>query len=325
MTAENLEPIGEAAPSVRVTPGVRLRQAREAMGQSAADIATRLRMGVKQVQALEAGDYAALPTGTFLRGFVRNYAKVVGLDPAELVACLEDDHAQARAVQATPVVEPSRQKMAVRDGAGLLSTPQMQGVAIALVMILLGAAVAYWWTHIRTEAPRAATTPVASPAPARSEPTAESVRQPDAVPANAAPAEAVVAPAQADVQPAPVDTPPAPAAPVSEVPAKPAKATEKPSAPDKSKAVEPEKKVRAADSSVVGFTFSGESWVEVADANGRVVLSKRFRNGDAEEVGGKGPLSIVIGNASNTRMALNGLEFDLTPHTRGNVARVNAK
>ncbi|MBL8514524.1 MAG: helix-turn-helix domain-containing protein [Betaproteobacteria bacterium] len=312
-----------------MTPGQHLRQAREAMGQSVADIATRLRMGAKQIQALESGDYAALPTGTFLRGFVRNYAKAVGLDPATVLSSLESSHMPARAVQATPVVEPARQRMQVREATGLFASPQAQGALIALVILLLGVAVAYWWTNIRATAVRTASSSVPAPAgegasTVRGDAKTEPARSPDvaAVPADAAQPSVVANPAldaeQAKLQPPPAAPIAPPVSPVTAAPI-----PEKPA--EKSKPAEPEKKPRTAGSSVVGFTFTGDSWVEVTDANGRVVLSRKFRAGDAEEASGRGPLSIVIGNASNTRMALNGLEFDLAPHTRGAVARVNAK
>jgi cytoskeleton protein RodZ len=313
--ADNLEAAdGTAqADALPATPGQLLRQAREAMGQSAADVAAKLRMGVKQIQALEAGDYAALPTGTFLRGFVRNYAQAMGLDPKVVLARLEETHSPARAVHATPVVEPARQKMAVRTPAGLFASPQLQGVLVAGVILLLAGAVAYWWTFVRGEATRTATTAVpaplqAAPAPTQTQP--ETKIEAAQLPPTEAPAGAVsVAPPQTE---APMAIPVSPQA----EPAPKEKAA---------KTAEPEKKPRAAGSSVVGLTFSGDSWVEITDANGRVILSKKFRAGDAEEVTGRGPLSVIVGNASNTRMALNGLEFDLSPHTRGAVARVNAK
>lgn len=275
-------------------------------------------MGVKQIQALESGDYAALPTGTFLRGFVRNYANAVGLDPKAVLAHLEETHMPARAVHATPVVEPARQKMAVRPPSGVLASPPVQGAIVAAVILLLGAAFAYWWTFMRASAVGTTTT-VSAPlvggqTQAQSETKVEPVRSPDnEVPVAQPPIAGAAMPPQAGETA--VSTPPAP------MPAEPE------SAP-KDKAAKPEaldKKPRAAGTSVVGLTFTGESWVEITDANGRVILSKKFRAGDAEEVTGRGPLSVIVGNASNTRMALNGLEFDLTPHTRGAVARVNAK
>ncbi|MBL8520622.1 MAG: helix-turn-helix domain-containing protein [Betaproteobacteria bacterium] len=297
------------------TPGPRLRQAREAQGLSVADLAARLRMGVKQIQALENDDYGALPTGTFLRGFVRNYAKAVGLDATDLLASLERSHAPARAVLATPVVEPARQKMPVREPAKLLATPQAQGIVIAVVILLLAAAFAYWWTQVRGGVPRTTTTSVSMPAGA-----GVVAPQPEAgnekAPTKDEPAPAAVAGAKAPDSPAAQ-----PQAGEVAIPAPPPSPPATPAA----KPVEQERKPRAAGSSVLGFTFTGESWVEVTDANGRVVLSKKFRAGDAEEVSGRGPLAVVVGNAANTRMALNGLEFDLVPHTRGAVARVNAK
>ena len=67
-----VEPMSaDASPAAPpATVGSVLREAREKLGLSPADIANKLRMGLKQVNALEHADYAALPTGTFLRGFV---------------------------------------------------------------------------------------------------------------------------------------------------------------------------------------------------------------------------------------------------------------
>jgi cytoskeleton protein RodZ len=80
-----------------------------------------------------------------------------------------------------------------------------------------------------------------------------------------------------------------------------------------------------ARTSTLGFTFSGESWVEIIDSNGKTILSRRFKAGDTEEVVGRAPFSVVVGNAKSTRMAFNGREFALEPHTRVSVARVTVK
>ena len=82
------------------------------------------------------------------------------------------------------------------------------------------------------------------------------------------------------------------------------------------------KAIKAVGTGVLGFSFSGESWVEVSDAEGKIVVSRHFKAGDVEEFTGLQPLAIVIGNASVTRMAYNGKEFDLASHTKASVARV---
>ena len=80
-----------------------------------------------------------------------------------------------------------------------------------------------------------------------------------------------------------------------------------------------------AGSGVLGFTFSGESWVEVVDRNGKTVLDIKFKDGETEELIGRAPFTVVIGNAKATRMAYDGKEIDLVPHTRVSVARVTVK
>jgi cytoskeleton protein RodZ len=65
--------------------------------------------------------------------------------------------------------------------------------------------------------------------------------------------------------------------------------------------------------------------VEVVDGGGRIVISRRYAAGEADEVAGRGPFSIVVGNAQATRVAYNGREFDLAPHTKSTVARLTVK
>src|SRR5437764_7290990 len=67
-------------------PGKTLAAQREAMGWTVEQVADQLKLQVRQVVALEAGDYAALPSPAVTRGFVRAYAKLMKLDPAPLVA-----------------------------------------------------------------------------------------------------------------------------------------------------------------------------------------------------------------------------------------------
>ena len=73
-------------PPVRGVPGQALAAQREALGWSVEQVADQLKLAVRQVIALEAGDYAALPSPAVTRGFVRAYAKLVKVDPAPLVA-----------------------------------------------------------------------------------------------------------------------------------------------------------------------------------------------------------------------------------------------
>ena len=78
-------------PADRVDPptvGEELRAAREGAGLSIEEVAQQLKLAPRQVRALEDDDYAKLPGRTFVRGFVRNYARAFGLDADDLVARL---------------------------------------------------------------------------------------------------------------------------------------------------------------------------------------------------------------------------------------------
>ena len=66
--------------------GQRLRAAREAHGLTVEQVAARLRLMNRQVAAMESGNFAALGQAVFARGFVRNYAKLLGLDVEDIVA-----------------------------------------------------------------------------------------------------------------------------------------------------------------------------------------------------------------------------------------------
>ncbi len=337
-----------ATPMTANATGALLRATREAQGLAVSDIANRLRMGTKQVAALESGDFSALPTGTFLRGFVRNYAKTLNLAPDEVLAKLESDHASARPLKATPVVVPAQQNIKVPVPGGELATPKARVAIAGLVVCLLFGAVWYWWEYVRPHRAEGgrAVTPVAAPAVPEA-PVSVPVRPPEIAPAVGPALEpgATAAGEAANKAAAPVSTEPR-AAPVTEkverapssTPAAPAKTpsaaaavppagktatSPPPSAPPAPAASKPV--ATSGSGAVLGFTFSGESWVEVSDANGKQVLSRKFRAGDAEEVVGRPPFSVVIGNAQVTRMAYNGREYDLAPYTKFSVARVAVK
>ena len=58
---------------------------RERRGLSLAAVAAATKISVATLQAMERGDFARLPGGVFTRGFLRAYAREVGLDPEETV------------------------------------------------------------------------------------------------------------------------------------------------------------------------------------------------------------------------------------------------
>ncbi|MCS7286399.1 MAG: DUF4115 domain-containing protein [Anaerolineae bacterium] len=65
--------------------GQRLRERREALGLTIEEVAKETRIKPKFIEALEEGDYNSLPGEIFARGFIRNYALFLGLNPEEML------------------------------------------------------------------------------------------------------------------------------------------------------------------------------------------------------------------------------------------------
>jgi cytoskeleton protein RodZ len=78
----------------------------------------------------------------------------------------------------------------------------------------------------------------------------------------------------------------------------------------------------AAAPAPVALKASAETWVEVQDVNGQVLLQRKLAAGETTSVDGTRPLRLTVGNASATQLLVGGQPLDLAPHTVGNVARL---
>jgi cytoskeleton protein RodZ len=133
------EPREVAATSEPSTPGSVLRKAREARGQSIADVVQVIRFSSRQIEALERDDYASLPGSTAVRGLVRNYAKFLKLDAAPLLAKLDP----AVPVPEADVRPPANMGEAEQATIAERVRPRMAAVwAVILVLALAG----YWYS-----------------------------------------------------------------------------------------------------------------------------------------------------------------------------------
>ena len=267
------------------SPGQVLAESRERQGLSRAEVAQRLHMSPLQVEALEAGDSTRLPKGPFLRGFVRNYAKLLNVDAAPLVAGLT----QAGSKLSAEIVVPSQNIRFEPLHERISSSPYVKGGLIAAVVLAFGAATFYWWTEIRSTPPAGAVA---------QKPVAPAAKQIAAPPLPAA------------------ETPPPTEAPQVDAPAATAPAAVKPAA------VPPAQPPQAPRGTAkLSFTFRGDSWVEVKDATGETIMSRVNATGTQAQVSGKPPLTVIIGNAPSVAVRYNDRDFPLEPHTKVAVAR----
>ena len=101
-------------------PGQRLRSGREAAGLTQAEIANRMHLSVSYIRALEADDYDRLPKAAFVRGYIKNYAKLVNLPGDELANLYQQmaDEARPPPVSSPPPAAPDRRSWWIGGAVG---------------------------------------------------------------------------------------------------------------------------------------------------------------------------------------------------------------
>jgi cytoskeleton protein RodZ len=148
----------------RRTLGATLAAERERQGLARSDVAQRLHMSPSQIEAIERGDYEHLPRGTFLRGFVRNYAKVLNVPAGPLLDLL----AETKPREPAPGIVVPTQNIRFDPLGERFSSPYVKAATLALVAVAVGFAAMYWAMYVRPGRSSAATKPAAPvPAPAQ--------------------------------------------------------------------------------------------------------------------------------------------------------------
>ena len=297
------------------TAGALLREAREAAGMSIDAVALQLKLAPRQVLALEDGDFDHLPGRTFVRGFMRNYARLVHIDPDAVLGALP---ASAAPMLDAPALHETGHTM------GELPTTEAPrhgwtrwAIPLTLVAII-GATAAWEWMHPSGETLRSAVKPAPSSerTPAPRAPEVIGTPLPNPVATTSTPAEAPASaptPPGAAVAPTPSPTATAPEA------ASPATSTATPAEPVAT--TSPVTAPPAANEVPLTLAFRDYSWTLIKDRSGRVLLARMNPGRTAQSISGTPPLDVVIGNAADVTITWRGARVDLAPYTRGNVAR----
>ncbi|MDB5888055.1 MAG: transcriptional regulator [Rhodocyclales bacterium] len=335
----------EESPAAPMTAWQMLREAREARGLSVVEVAQHLKLTPRQVEAMEAGDLAHLPGPAFARGFVRNYARVLHLDPTHFNAALD-------VVREVP---PPFDTLPLGQMPGPASWRFSSLPALGIAAALLALAVAGW--HYRWFEPREeqylADVMGQSGVPAESMPVAS---VPQSAPASAPlgeqstavgaqPSAPVVAPVVDIVAASAVVVAPAASGPVASLVPIAAAASSVSKMTSSSVAAMPIVSSTPIVSAVpktasaplaqsaalsgpvpkgshrLRFSFDADAWVEVRDAGDKVIFSRLSTSGSTQEVQGEAPLQIVIGNAPDVHLTVDGKVLDLASRTHTNVAR----
>lgn len=311
--------------TVSMTTGQRLRQAREQLGLSQQAVAERLCLKMSTVRDIEDDNMSADLASTFVRGYIRSYAKLVHLPEEELLPMLEKQ-APVRVAKVAQMQSFSLGKRRKKRDGWLMSFTWL------IVFVVIGLTGAWWWQNHKAQQEEIATMadqssaqlsqhgegqpvpltdgnvdngasavdPDSSPAPSASNSAAQQV--PAVLDPQAAQQPAVVAPSQASI---PDATPTAPVA-QAQLPT----GTAGVSAPE-------------GDANGLVMDFSGDCWVQVVDATGKSLVSGIQKSGSRLNLAGKAPFKLTLGAPASVQVQFQGKPVDLSRFVKSNrVARL---
>ena len=326
--------------------GARLVTAREARGLAPADVVRMLRLPAATLHALESGSYEQLPPPVFVHGYLRAYARLLGLD-AEMLIAEYDQHLETPAQNIRQVTRDHHQKKP--------HTRHIRTAAVLIVVTTLLLAGPWWYKRLNPDLP--VQSRPASPIPeqaalpeSRSSLALPDTPEPDDGPVlapHAAPepvmsdaADASVAAIGAGVPPDATAVTAEPVltvmhdAPVSANPDTVEQRTGLESTAERTVtdlpiaplAAERKGLVRASRAptgeGAIVIKANDETWADIVDAHGYQLLYSLLRPGIEYRLAGQAPFRVFLGNAPAVELILNQERFDHTPfHRRNNTAR----
>ncbi|MBA5600639.1 cytoskeleton protein RodZ [Pectobacterium aroidearum] len=315
-------------------PGERLREARERLGFTQQTIAERLCLKISTVRDIEDGTTPADLAPTFLRGYVRSYAKLVHLPEDELLPAV-DKQAIPKTISVSPMQSFSLKKSRKKRDGWLMT------ITWLVVLVVLGLTGAWWWQNHQAQQAE-----INSMVDHASSMQAQTEGQPVPLMDNSAPQETATPNSAAAPASTPVDlsatvtaTPSTPSSASSTTPST-APSSQSPSQANTAQhqaagngllgagAVAPAAGTVAESNPVSAahalvMTFTADCWLEVTDASGKKLFSGMQRNGGTLNLDGQSPYKLKIGAPAAVQIQFQGKPVDLSRFVRSNqVARL---
>lgn len=330
----------DRAPSVS-SPGAMLRQAREQQGLSQQNIADKIFVKVNTVDDIENDKIDQTMSVTFTKGYVRNYAKHLGLDADRVISAFESTHNNA---ESHARLQSFSQKVAkqAHDDRWMMVTYG--------ILFLLVAGVVTWWyqqdddvvdettsavteaneTQERSSSVTASSQPVSGPEASSRQTQPLTQRHQDNTPEQRAlQAQSVDQPASdtdstSGAQTAQSKSQPEPAQPEADDEDTPANQSD-----DAAESVvisgegaeEGTPSSSDAQMAAMTFTFGEDCWVNIEDASGEIIATGIKREGRVMPISGQPPINVTLGAPDNVAVTFNGSSVDISDYQNGRTAR----
>lgn len=296
--------------SQAVGPGQLLRNAREQLGWTREQVASRIHLRLTLIAAIESDTYDKHTSHTFIRGYLRTYAKLVGI-PEETILAAYDK------LGLTPPDNIDMQSFS-RRSRQQANDSRLKVVTWLVILVLIALSVAWWWqsTARRSagdEALAATEMGATSNTPSATVPPAVDVADPVVAPATSAAAATSADPvASAAATTLPVDA--------SSAMATTAVAT------SAATATQPAADTAASEPAKVPqlkMSFTADCWLDVKDAKGKTLFSGLKKANDELVLEGPEPLKFIIGAPMAVNIEYQGKSIDMSRYNNGRTARLS--
>ncbi len=296
--------------SQAVGPGQLLRNAREQLGWTREQVASRIHLRLTLIAASESDTDYKQTSHAFIRGYLRTYAKLVGI-PEETILAAYDK------LGLTPPDNIDMQSFS-RRSRQQANDSRLKVVTWLVILVLIALSVAWWWqsTARRSagdEALAATEMGATSNTPSATVPPAVDVADPVVAPATSAAAATSADPvASAAATTLPVDASSAVA--TTAVATSAATATQ----PAADTATSEPAKVPQ-----LKMSFTADCWLDVKDAKGKTLFSGLKKANDELVLEGPEPLKFIIGAPMAVNIEYQGKSIDMSRYNNGRTARLS--
>ncbi|MFV8457085.1 cytoskeleton protein RodZ [Vibrio owensii] len=299
--------------------GTLLKHKRESLGMTQKHVADRLRLRVSVIEDIENNRFEEQQVTTFTRGYLRSYAKLVGLDEKIVLAALEQTSEVHVKPQETEMQSFSRKTKHEKHNSRIML------LTWAIAIVITGISGAWWWQNqqenslAQLSAETAETEQVADDADIDQMSADELIASTPAEIAPVSAAPTVVSQADTAMSVAGDVTEPVAAA-TEEVTEE---AAQEPVAviEDAKETEEPAASVVPEGMTLLTMKFKADCWIQVKDANGKTLVSGTRKPGQDVELAGKAPFKVILGAPEGVTMTFASEPVDLSGYTSGKVAR----
>ncbi|WP_241574096.1 cytoskeleton protein RodZ [Vibrio parahaemolyticus] len=298
-----------------IEAGTLLKNKRESLGMTQKQVADRLRLRVSVIEDIENNRFESQQVATFTRGYLRSYAKFVGLDEKVVLVALEQ----------TADVKPKEQEIEMQSFSRKTKhekhNSRIMLLTWVIAIVIIGISAAWWWQN---QQENSLAQVVAEANVETSQPSADEIADIDlmteeeliaSTPAELAASNNIAS--ESSINAAQTD---------EVVPAETeestTEATQQPVA-----VIEAAEEIRDASPVVPeGMTlltmkFKADCWIQVKDTNGKTLVSGTQKPGQDVELTGKAPFKVILGAPEGVTMTFASEPVDLSGYTSGKVAR----